>query len=301
MQENLVSFSDILSVFVCLQARQGRHGWGGVIQGMHLPNWCSNPEAVHSFGPTWSFSPVWHYKNLRRELRGVWTQDGKFLLCLSYALKKWFSIGIWKHEQAFRLALAGNPRHTPQNGQIVHISEARTPICLGTLMGFFKRGFWTIESQAYQPFPNPALISRRLPGKGRGFGFWKCKHMPSESSFVVSFLLCFWSTPFAQKQTLRISIASKCVLKGFSEKWHSLSLVLPCLRPMDKCHSRAGCRGGSQGTPRCSWNTPPENDTWKIQEEPEEHTRGGSERGGRAVHAWNWCDLSFWASFLVLQ
>ena len=55
---------------------------------------------------------------------------------------------------------------------------------------------------------------------------------------------------------------------GGSEKWHSFSLVFLCMRPMNKCHSRAGAGGGSQSTPRCSWKHPTqkwqfENDTWE--------------------------------------
>ena len=63
----------------------------------------------------------------------------------------------------------------------------------------------------------------------------------------VIFFAVFLGHSLCSKKKNRNSIASRGVPRGFSGKWHLFSLVLLCMRPMNKCDFRMGTGGGSQG------------------------------------------------------
>ena len=115
---------------------------------------------------------------------------------------------------------------------------------------------YSLRSQCLEAIVKAACAERNCPRKT--FKFQRVQ----VSLSGCHFLPCSWGTPFAQKK--RNSIASRGVPRGFSEKWHLFSLVLLCMRPMNKCHFRMRTWGGSQGTPRCSRNTQTKNDTLKM-------------------------------------
>ena len=79
------------------------------------------------------WSKIGHFRRfgtteIRSDFRGVWAQNGTFLLLVLMPPKSGFSIGIYSTKKGFDWPCLDTPEG-PQDGQNVHGFQVRTPIC----------------------------------------------------------------------------------------------------------------------------------------------------------------------------
>ena len=92
-----------------------------------MANWRSHRETVHFLGSNMGHFQRFGTTKMRRDFRGVWTQNGTFLH-LSRCLQKVAFTGIYSKNRASGWLWLEN-QDAPQNGQNVHSFPVRTPIC----------------------------------------------------------------------------------------------------------------------------------------------------------------------------